>query len=162
MKRKPLFLTSLAILICVWLFIRNSIRSQKGIITHYWRKFCNLHITSSIKEVSTEQYYFSASRRILDEYNSISESFQQNAVLSYFEDIKAKMALHVNPQETAVVNPPHEHSDLYDKNLTVINMTNFKFLINNNICNVEKIALVTIIHNAAMNVDARQMIRWKL
>ena len=69
------------------------------------------------------------------------------------------MALHVNPQESAVVNPPHEHRDLYDKNLTVINITNFKFVINNNICDVEKIALVTIIHNAAMNVDARQMIR---
>ena len=55
---------------------------------------------------------------------------------------------------------PHDH--LYDRNLTVINMTSFKFLINNDICNVRRVSLVTIIHSASQNTEARAMIRWGL
>ena len=59
-----------------------------------------------------------------------------------------------------VPEQPHHHYDLYDRDLTVINITKFKFLINNDICNVSKIHMVSIIHTAGPNVDARQMIRW--
>ena len=62
-------------------------------------------------------------------------------------------------QTTIKVNPPHLHPDLNDRNLTLINLSNFKFLINTDICNVERIALVSIIHSAADNKPARSMIR---
>ena len=55
---------------------------------------------------------------------------------------------------------PHDH--LYDRDLTVINMTSFKFLINNDICNVRRVSLVTIIHSASQNTEARAIIRWGL
>ena len=58
-----------------------------------------------------------------------------------------------------VPEQPHHHYDLYDRDLTVINITKFKFLINNDICNVSKIHMVSIIHTAGPNVDARQVIR---
>ena len=51
------------------------------------------------------------------------------------------------------------HDHLYDRNLTVINMTSFKFLINNDICNVRRVSLVTIIHSASQNTAARAIIR---
>ena len=53
----------------------------------------------------------------------------------------------------------YSHDQLYDRNLTVINMTSFKFLINNNICNVRRVSLVTIIHSASQNTEARAIIR---
>ena len=55
---------------------------------------------------------------------------------------------------------PHDH--LYDRNLTLVNLTNFKFLINNDICNVRRVSLVTIIHSASQNTEARAIIRWGL
>ena len=57
------------------------------------------------------------------------------------------------------MNKEFPHSDIYDNNLTLINITNFKFVINNDICNVQKVALVTIIHTAVDNHEARSMIR---
>ena len=53
----------------------------------------------------------------------------------------------------------YSHDHLYDRNLTVINMTSFKFLINNDICNVRRVSLVTIIHSASQNTAARAIIR---
>ena len=52
---------------------------------------------------------------------------------------------------------PHDH--LYDRNLTVINMTSFKFLINNDICNDSNIALVTLVYSAASNFKERTIVR---
>ena len=57
------------------------------------------------------------------------------------------------------MNKEFPHTDIYDNNLTLINVTNFKFVINNDICNVQKVALVTIIHTAVDNHEARSMIR---
>ena len=37
---------------------------------------------------------------------------------------------------------------------------NFKFIINNDICNVPGVSLVTTIHSAAQNTEARSVIRW--
>ena len=54
---------------------------------------------------------------------------------------------------------PFPHEDLYTRNLTLINMTNFKFLINNDVCNVTPIAIVTIVHSAVENKKARDIIR---
>ena len=56
-------------------------------------------------------------------------------------------------------NKEYPHSDLNDNNLTLINITNFKFVINNDICNVQRVALVTIVHSAVENQEARSMIR---
>ena len=56
-------------------------------------------------------------------------------------------------------NEEYPHHDLFDRNLTLINLTNFKFIINNDICNVRRVALVTIIHTAVDNHEARSMIR---
>ena len=60
---------------------------------------------------------------------------------------------------TTEKNEEYPHNDLYERNLTLINITNFKFVINNDICNVRRIALVTIIHTAVDNHEARSMIR---
>ena len=56
-------------------------------------------------------------------------------------------------------NEEYPHNDLFDRNLTLINITNFNFIINNDICNVRRVALVTIIHTAVDNHEARSMIR---
>ena len=55
---------------------------------------------------------------------------------------------------------PHPHTELYSRNLTLINITNFRFLINRDICNVSALALVTIVHSAMEHEDARNVIRW--
>ena len=57
------------------------------------------------------------------------------------------------------LDQPHHHDLLLDRNLTLINITNFKFLINSDICNVSKISLVTMIHSSCQNNEAREMIR---
>ena len=57
------------------------------------------------------------------------------------------------------LDQPHSHDLDLDRNLTLINITNFKFLINNDICNVSKISIVTIIHSSSQNTVARDMIR---
>ena len=65
-------------------------------------------------------------------------------------------------KEVAIVtekNEEYPHTDLYDRDLTLINISNFKFVINNDICNVQRVALVTIIHTAVDNHEARSMIR---
>ena len=54
------------------------------------------------------------------------------------------------------------HQRLYGRNLTLINITNFQFLINNDICNVRRVSLVTIIHSASQNTEARAIIRREL
>ena len=54
----------------------------------------------------------------------------------------------------------HPHSDLYTRNLTLINITRFKFIINNDICNVAPIAIVTIVHSSVENKEARDIIRY--
>ena len=59
------------------------------------------------------------------------------------------------------MNKEFPHSDIYDNNLTLINVTNFRFVINNDICNVQRVALVTIIHTAVGNHKARSIIRSK-
>ena len=46
------------------------------------------------------------------------------------------------------------------ENMTLINITNFKFLINNNICNVSNIHIVTLIYSSAQNAEARDNIRY--
>ena len=53
----------------------------------------------------------------------------------------------------------YSHEALYDRNLTLVDIPNFKFVINNDICNVQRIAMVTIIHTAVDNHEARSMIR---
>ena len=44
------------------------------------------------------------------------------------------------------------------RNLTIINITNFQFLINNDICNVPNISVVTIIHTAMEHEETRDII----
>ena len=39
------------------------------------------------------------------------------------------------------MNKEFPHTDIYDNNLTLINVTNFKFVINNDICNVPDFGL---------------------
>ena len=53
----------------------------------------------------------------------------------------------------------HIHLDLFTRNLTLINITNFQFIINNDICNMATISLVVIIHSAPQNIKARDIIR---
>ena len=72
---------------------------------------------------------------------------------------------------------PHIHQNLYPRlnlmlrvlkkigkmdvcsNLTLINITNFRFLINTDICNVTNIALVTLVHTAMDHESTRNVIR---
>ena len=55
-------------------------------------------------------------------------------------------------------NVEHSHKDLYDRNFTVVDLK-FKFIINNDICNAQRIALVTIIHTAVDHHEVRSVIR---
>ena len=54
---------------------------------------------------------------------------------------------------------PHLHNDLFNRSLTLINITDFKFSINNDICNVSSVSLVVIVHSAPQNDKARNIIR---
>ena len=69
------------------------------------------------------------------------------------------LTLRIKEEKKTEKNKEYPHSDLYDNNLTLINITNFKFVINNDICNGQRIALVTIVHSAVDNQEARSMIR---
>ena len=51
------------------------------------------------------------------------------------------------------------HQRLYGRNLTLINITNFQFLINNDICNDSNIALVTLVYSATSNFKERTLVR---
>ena len=55
-----------------------------------------------------------------------------------------------------ILSQKHES---YCSNLTLINITNFQFLINTDICNVTNIGLVTLVHTAMEHVGARNVIR---
>jgi len=52
-----------------------------------------------------------------------------------------------------------QNNKIKNKTFTLINITNFQFIINNDICNVSKIPIVTIIHSAIENKESRKMIR---
>lgn len=43
---------------------------------------------------------------------------------------------------------PHKQPNLYPAHLTLLNITNFTFVLNTDICNVKEISLVTIVHTA--------------
>jgi len=58
-----------------------------------------------------------------------------------------------------VVEIPHPHENLHPDNLTLIDIHPFTMEINQDICNISNIALVTIIHTAVQNDDARRVIR---
>jgi len=53
----------------------------------------------------------------------------------------------------------HRHIDLHPPHLTLIDIKNLNILINQDICNVEHISLVTIVHSAPRNTEARDIIR---
>ena len=59
-----------------------------------------------------------------------------------------------------IAKVPHLHPDLFTRNLTLINITNFQFIINNDICNTTSITLVVIVHSALQNSLARDIIRF--
>ena len=83
---------------------------------------------------------------IFDKFSRGVHSNQSNEVTEKEEDSDQHLA--------------HPHSDLYTRNLSLINIQNFKFLINNDICNVTPLAIVTIVHSAAENTKAREIIRF--
>ena len=66
----------------------------------------------------------------------------------------------VTEKENSDRTSHHPHSDLYTRNLTLINITKFKFIINNDICNVAPIAIVTIVPSSPVNKEARDIIRY--
>ena len=55
----------------------------------------------------------------------------------------------------------HQNNKIKNKTFTLINVTNFQFIINNDVCNVSKIPIVTIIHSAIENKESRKMIRYQ-
>ena len=55
----------------------------------------------------------------------------------------------------------HQNNKIKNKTFTLINITNFQFIINNDVCNVSKIPIVTIIHSAIENKESRKMIRYQ-
>ena len=75
---------------------------------------------------------------------------------NYYEDNLKQLSENVNDHKD---EEHHDLSGLYDRNLTLINITNFKFIINKNICNVSQVSLVTIIHSSSENKEARSIIR---
>ncbi|XP_023330623.1 beta-1,3-galactosyltransferase 1 isoform X2 [Eurytemora carolleeae] len=85
---------------------------------------------------------------------------------SYISEIRSSPRYHeitTAAQEPPTVhvasNVPHVHANLHPDNLTLIDIKNFKLNINQDICNVSEIGLVTIIHSAVENTEARRIIR---
>ena len=79
------------------------------------------------------------------------------AIIGILELIVLHKSLNVENNERT---SHHPHSDLYTRNLTLINIRSFKFIINNDICNVAPIAIVTIVHSSVENKEARDIIRY--
>merc|ERR1711936_731211 len=63
-------------------------------------------------------------------------------------------------QDVKTSQESHVHQDLFSRNLTLISITDFQFLINNDICNSSHIAQVILVHSAPQNKRARDIIRW--
>ena len=122
--------------------------------------FCNKKISNSIAAgflaTTALVYLLCANYLVVDSKISL---FAQHPNIQSHMDGKHFMEVLENVPEYEE-DYPHDH--LYDRNLTLVNLTNFKFLINNDICNVRRVSLVTIIHSASQNTEARAMIRWKL
>jgi len=57
------------------------------------------------------------------------------------------------------VDVPYPHNNLHPEDLTLIDLHPFTMEINQDICNVSSIALVTIVHSAVQNDHARKVIR---
>ena len=79
------------------------------------------------------------------------------AIIGILELIVLHKSLHVENNDRT---SQHPHSDLYTRNLTLIDIKSFKFIINNDICNVAPIAIVTIVHSSVENKEARDIIRY--
>ena len=83
------------------------------------------------------------------------------------EDDDEEKSLHMSPnnevtekEEDGDRTSHHPHSDLFTRNLTLVDIKSFKFIINNDICNVGPVAIVTIVHSSAENKAARDIIRF--
>ena len=83
------------------------------------------------------------------------------------EDDDEEKSLHMSPNNEVTEKEGdgdrtshHPHSDLFTRNLTLIDIKSFKFIINNDICNVGPVAIVTIVHSSAENKAARDIIRF--
>ena len=79
------------------------------------------------------------------------------AIIGILELIILYKSLHVENNDRTLHHP---NSDLYTRNLTLIDITKFRFIINNDICNVAPIAIVTIVHSSVENKEARDIIRY--
>ena len=62
-------------------------------------------------------------------------------------------------QGARIVDTLQPHNNLHPDDLTLIDLHPFTMEINQDICNVSSIALVTIVHSAVQNDDARKIIR---
>ena len=71
-----------------------------------------------------------------------------------FQDTKVQ-----NIKEYENLRAPHIHKDLFKLNFTLINITDFHFTINNDICNTSSLTLVVLVHSATQNKEARDIIR---
>ena len=72
----------------------------------------------------------------------------------FFEDMLIMLFC---PSHTKRLNPQLKSN--HCSNLTLINISNFQFLINTDICNVTNIAIVTLVHTAMEYEAARNVIR---
>ena len=119
--------------------------------------FCNKKISNNIAAgllaTAALVYLFCANYLVVDSKISL---FAQHPNIQSHMDGKHLMEVLESVSEYEE-DYPHDH--LYDRNLTLVNLTNFKFLINNDICNVRRVSLVTIIHSASQNTAARAIIR---
>ncbi|XP_023334734.1 uncharacterized protein LOC111706174 isoform X1 [Eurytemora carolleeae] len=132
-------LVAAAVLIAMVFFIID-----KGILSR--ERFVQLSIT---------EYEISSSK---DWKNGIPKTKVNITAQLSLED-KTSAAVHEPPTLPVASNIPHVHPNLHPDNLTLINITNFKININYDICNVSQIGLVTIIHSAVPNKQARSAIR---
>ena len=115
----------------------------RQIFTSFW----------TILQISTINSLSIADKPIISSQNSPNSSIEDHPKLSLENDDVVSM------NSTSEKFEEYSHEELYDRNLTLVDIPNFKFVINNDICNVQRIALVTIIHTAVDNYEARSMIR---
>ena len=91
--------------------------------------------------------------------NSLSIADKPNSSIEDHPKLSQENDDVVSMNSTSEKFEEYSHEELYDRNLTLVDIPNFKFVINNDICNVQRVALLTIIHTAVDNHEARSMIR---
>ena len=93
-------------------------------------------------------YYFASNHILSKNYHENNVQYENKDSSSNMDEntILEKDLQTENIQ--TIQSEPQEHFQLYPNNLSLLDIDNFSFILNADICNVKDIALVTIVHSA--------------